>query len=374
MRWVRRQPIFAKRTSNRRGADVGSAKHRSVIIGLRGIGSQRPEEPKGLPLYGAMPNSHASAYHRCPDTDVVAVCDLDDQLLADFKDRWRDVWPDLKLYKDYREMLDVEKPDIVSVATGDHVHAGIVVESAQREATRAIICEKPIATTLADADRMIEATDKAGVLLSIEHSRRWYPAFLEARELIRSGEIGELKTIECDMFSQRAMMFRNGTHAIDMICFFAESSPAWLMAELETGFEDFTEYKGDGGHDPATDPDAAAYIRFKNGVRSFFNCRKMNFPGSQFYLTCDDGRIEVSDRESVLVRGTTHREWSRQTIVPTSYMHQFQAAFVPEVVDVLANGGNLVSPGPEGRKTLEIMLGILKSHHTGNTRVDFPLT
>ena len=344
--------------------------YKSVIIGLRGIGSQRPVEPEGLPLYGAMPNSHASAYHRCPDTDVVAVCDLDEGLLSDFEARWKDVWPDLRLYRDYLEMLDTEKPDIVSVVTGDHIHATITVEAARRASTKAIICEKPIATTLSDADRMIEATENAGVLLSIEHSRRWHPAYLAARELIRSGEIGQLKTIVCDLFSQRAMMFRNGTHLLDMICFFAESDPEWLTAELEEGFDDFTEYKGDGGHDPATDPDTAAYIRFQNGVRAFFNCRKMNLPGSQMYLTCDDGRIEISDREAILIKAGSHREWSRQTMVPGNYMHQFQAGFVPEIVDKLENGGELVSTAREARKTLRIMLGILESHHAGNSRID----
>ncbi len=250
---------------------MGEQKLNSVIIGLRGIGAQRPLEAEGLPLYGAMPNSHASAYHRSVDTQLVGVCDLDDGLLNDFKERWQDVWPDLRYYRDYREMLDTERPEIVSVVTGDHVHADITVTAAEQEATKAIICEKPIATTLADADRMIEATEREDVLLSIEHSRRWHPSYLTARELIRSGEIGELKTIHCDLFSTRAMMFRNGTHLIDMICFYAESGPEWVTAELETGFGDFTEYKGDGGHDPAMDPDTAAYIRFQNGVRAFFN-------------------------------------------------------------------------------------------------------
>ncbi|MEE2754794.1 MAG: Gfo/Idh/MocA family oxidoreductase, partial [Candidatus Latescibacterota bacterium] len=291
-----------------------------------------------------------------------------------FDNKWKDVWPDLRQYKSYREMLDEEKPDIVSVATSDHLHADIVVESARRKTTLAIICEKPIATSLTDADRMIEVTEQENTLLSIEHSRRWNPLFLEARQLIRSGDIGELKTIHCDMFSPRAMMFRNGTHLIDMICFFAESLPKWVTAEIESGFGDFTEYRGDGGHDPASDPDTAAYIRFQNGVRSFFNCRKMNFLGSQMILTCDDGRIEVSDREAVLTRAKSYREWSRQTLVPTNYMHQSQGGFVPEIVDVLKNGGDLISPAREAKKTLEIMLGILKSHHAGNSRVDFPLT
>jgi len=346
--------------------------YKSVIIGLRGIGSNRPEETD-LPVYGAMPNSHASAYHRCPQTEVVGVCDLDQDLLNGFKAKWGDVWSDLNLYTDYREMFEKEQPNIVSVVTGDHLHGNITVDAATHPSVRAIICEKPIATTLEDADRMIEAAEREKVLLSIEHSRRWHPSFLAARELIRSREIGELKTIHCDLFSERAMMFRNGTHMLDLICFYAEAAPSWVVAELEEGFESFTEYSGDGGHDPATDPGTSAYIRFENGVRAYFNCTKMTFPGSQMYLTCDKGRIEISDRETILVRADGHRVWSRQTMVPVSYMHQFQAGFVPEVVDKLENGGDLVSPPHEARKTLEIMLGILKSHHAGNQRVDFPL-
>jgi hypothetical protein len=48
-------------------------------------------------------------------------------------------------------------------------------------------------------------------------------------------------------------------------------------------------------------------------------------------------------------------------------------AAVGELIDVLEHGGELVSPAREARKTLELMLGILKSHHAGNNRVDFPL-
>jgi len=51
-----------------------------------------------------------------------------------------------------------------------------------------------------------------------------------------------------------------------------------------------------------------------------------------------------------------------------------QLAYLSEAIDVLENGGELISPGREARKTVEIMLGILTSHHRGNTRVDFPLS
>lgn len=346
--------------------------YKAVIIGLTGIGARRPEESPELPLYGNMPRSHAASYHRHPQTELVGVCDIRQEALDTFKTDWQDVWPDLNYYTDYKEMLEAEQPDIVSVVTPDHLHADITVNAANGSA-RAILCEKPIATTLADVDRMIAATEANNVLLSVEHTRRWSPIFQKARSIIRSGELGELRTVVSNMFSPRSMLFRNGTHMIDMICFFAESDPQWVFAELEEGFDHFTEYKSDGGHDPATDPAASAYIHFANGVRAFYNGVKIEMPGLQFELTCDKGRIEVSDRGISVIRGLSHTEWSKAEISAGDYMYSYQLASVAELVHVLENGGDLVSSGTEARKTVELMLAMLKSHERGNVRVDLPL-
>lgn len=342
--------------------------YRAVIVGLTGIGSNRPAEISD-PVFGAMPASHASAYHRHPQTEVVGICDLRQEMLDGFVERWGDVWPHVNTYTDYREMFEKEQPDLISVVTPDHVHADITVAAAESSG-QAILCEKPIATKLEDADRMIAVAEEQGVLLSIEHSRRWYPNYLKAREIIRSGEIGPLRTVVCEQFGPRAMMFRNGTHLIDLICFFADASPSWVVSDLEPGFEHFTEYKGDGGHDPATDPFASAYIYFDNGVRAFYNCRKMAFNGSKYSLTCENGRIEISDQQFAVITQREPRWWSHAEIPIDHYMYTKQSGAVAELIHVLENGGELVSPAREARKTLQVMLGVLDSHHAGNVRVD----
>ena len=130
--------------------------YKAVIVGLTGIGARRPGEPGAWPVYGTMPRSHAAAYHRHPQTEVVAVCDIRSEALTGFQREWADVWPEVRVYTDYRAMLAEEKPDLVSVCTPDHLHADITVDAANGGA-KAILCEKPIATTLADADRMIAA-------------------------------------------------------------------------------------------------------------------------------------------------------------------------------------------------------------------------
>ena len=346
--------------------------YRAVIVGLTGIGAGRRDETPQVPLYGSMPFSHAAAYHQHPRTEVTAVCDLRQELLDEFREHWQDVWPDAGLYRDYREMLDQEKPDLVSVATSDHAHADITV-AAVAGGARAIFCEKPIATSLADADRMIAAVAAHNVLLSVDHTRRWDPAHLEVHQILRRGDLGPLRTMVSEMFSRRAMLFRNGTHTIDLLNFFAGTRPQWVVAELEEGYDHFTEYQGDGGRDPATEPFASAYIHFEGGIRAFFNSYKTDFPGSQVVLTCEEGRIEISDRHARLIRGTSHYEWTSTEILPGRYRCEHQLAAVAELIEVLEKGGELISPGPESRTTLELILGMLRSHQAGNTRVNFPL-
>jgi predicted dehydrogenase len=345
--------------------------YRAVIVGLTGIGASRPAESEDVPLYAGMPRSHAAAYHRHPATEVTAVCDIRPQALEDFRARWGDVWPDVQLYTDYREMLDREQPDLVSVVTPDHLHADITVAAANGSA-KAIWCEKPIATTLADADRMIAAAEENNVLLSIEHTRRWSPIYQKARQILRSGELGKLRMIISNMYSPRSMLFRNGTHMIDMLAFFAESDPAWVFAELEEGFDYFTEYKSDGGHDPNTDPAATAYIHFANGVRAVYNSVKVTMPGGQFDLSCDLGRMEVSDRGLTILRGVSHYEWSATNGVVGEFMYTQQLASLAELIESLETGKPLVSPAREARKTLAIMLAMLQSHSLGNVRVGLP--
>ena len=175
------------------------------------------------------------------------------------------------------------------------------------------------------------------------------------------------------MFSNRSMLFRNGTHVVGMICFFAESDPQWVFAELEEGFEHFTEYLSDGGRDPATDPSASAYIHFSSGVRAFYNSVKIPLTGSQMELVCEDGAIEISDVQATVVRSTDHWRQTRAPIVADEYLHAEQLGAVAELIHLLERGGELVSPASEARKTVEILLAMLKSHELGNVRVDLPL-
>lgn len=344
--------------------------YRAALVGLTGIGSGRPA---AHPLTAA-PRSHAAAYHYHPRTDLVAVCDKNPAALDQFRETWQDVWPDMEYYEDYRAMLESAQPDLLSIATSDHAHADIAVEGALGS-PRAILCEKPIATTLADADRMIAACSDNKTLLSVEHTRRWDPTFLRARQLIQSGELGPLRTMVAEMFSPRAMLMRNGIHVIDLFSFFADTEvqPQWVVGELEEGFETHGSYSGDGGRDPDQDPSASAYIRYDKGLRVFLNIYKTAMPGWQMQVTCDAGRLELSDRSARVIQPHSHYDWPTSDLDVGSYLYTHQLGAVNELVQAIEGRSELTCSGTEARKALEITLAIMQSHVRGSQPVKFPL-
>ena len=311
---------------------------------------------------------HAQGIVGSQQAQLAAACDFDQKTLDDFIQQWPD--ETIAGYKNHREMLANEKLDIVTVATSDHRHADLVVDAAEA-GIKGIFCEKPLATTLADADRMIAACTANGTLLSVDHTRRWWPLWRRSKELIAEGAIGPVQYVIATLTGPRAMLFRNGTHLLDTVCYFADAQPAWVVADLEPGYENYTEYRGDGGHDPATEPAANAYIHFENGVKGFYiGGSKNTTPFTpQAEIVGATGRIVLaSEKQGMLYQGET----SSAIEVPALMVHGIVAG-MQELINAVAEGGELVSPGRAGHTVVELLLGILQSQQQGNTPVKFPM-
>ena len=361
--------------------------YRAGIVGLTGIAASAPAAPPSPVLGSVHGGSHAAAYARHPNVEVVGACDLVPERCEEFLERWGDRWPNVETYGDYRAMLSAGKLDLLSVVTSDHRHTQIVVDAAEA-GVKGIYCEKPFATTLADVDRMVEACRKHNVVISVDHTRRWRPLWYQVRTLIRSGELGELRRIVASLAGPRAMIFRNGTHLLDMICFFADSEPEWLMGELDDEHRDYPpRYAGDGGRDPATDPGGSAYIHFKNGVRAFLNASKTSFSAFELMLFCDKGRVRVDDATGAaevwqpgvaeLAQGKPVRWLLPQAAVTTGALEAGLSELISHVETAQqgkAPPAPLASPPEAGRRVLEILLAILQSNHAGSAKVTFPVS
>ena len=355
-------------------ADVTMTR-RVALVGLSWISADLPGEASDPTLGTAIPYSHASAIAAIPGLEIVAGCDIFEAARTTFRDRWSPTWPNLKVYADYREMLEAERPEIVAVVTPDHLHAA-VVQAAVAAGVRGIFCEKPLATRLDEADAIVAAVRAAGVTMNVNYTRRWYPEFVEARRLLRAGALGKLSQIVVQMGGPRSMLFRNHTHAIDLINYLADSEPLWVWAELEPGFEAYgTAYKGDGGNDPATEPGANYYIVYANGVRAYLTGMKDTVGlDTSVTLTGPEGRILV-DLEGIRVHSVHHEDirtkpgvTTIQRISPRWTMAGMQAG-IQDLVTAMDEGRDPASPPEAARATVAITQAILESQARGNIKV-----
>ena len=135
---------------------------------------------------GAMGKSHLEAYGRMPGTvEVAALCDLREEALAAGGQRF----PGARTAADFREMLEPGDLDLVSVITMPQTHCEIAVAALETGAH--VLCEKPLAMNVAEADRMLGTAERGGRMIQVGTNMRH---MLEAgilRELVASGKLGK---------------------------------------------------------------------------------------------------------------------------------------------------------------------------------------
>jgi predicted dehydrogenase len=206
---------------------------------------------------GRISRAHAHGYRANSEIELVACADISREALDAFGEQFS--VPPEKRYLDYNEMLDKEKPDIVSVCSHHQLHASMTIDAAKRK-PRAIFCEKPIALSLGEADDMIEACQKAGALLIIGHQRRFSPQYVSAYNALRAGEIGELQFIEGHGHPGTSLTV-DGTHTVDLMRWYAGDVPVeWVFGQI-----DFTEHHLGWGAE--VENAAMAIFSFNTGVR-----------------------------------------------------------------------------------------------------------
>ena len=342
--------------------------YRVGIVGLSWITSDPARAGTHPALGSAPPHSHISSLAEIPSVQVVAGCDIVPEARDRFVDTWSHKWPGVNVYDDYRTMIDAEGLDILCVATPDHLH-GDVVRYAAEQKVRGIFCEKPISVSLEDADSMIESIENHQVTVNINNTRRWVPIYVAAREAIRSGTIGTLQQINIHFGGERAILWRNHSHFLDLFSYFAESTPEWVVGELESSHDDYgLIYKGDGGRTADLEPGVNAYIAYQNGIRGFLSGMKAGAAQLSVQLIGSSGRIDLDDKFGQIVH-TTDLGTSRTPLVAESTMQSMHAGIV-DLIHAMETGAEPQSPPSEARKTVLLIEGILESHKRGNSRID----
>lgn len=117
---------------------------------------------------------------------LVAACDINEELLTERHQEF-----EFTPYTDYREMLEKERLDAITIVTPDPLHKDIALAAA--EAGVHILCEKPLDVTVAGCQEMIAACEAAGVLLMVDFHKRYDEYHLAMKQKIQAGDLGEIE-------------------------------------------------------------------------------------------------------------------------------------------------------------------------------------
>jgi predicted dehydrogenase len=192
----------------------------------------------------------------------------------------------------YEALLADPEVDAVYIPLPNHMHLEWTIAAAR--AGKHILCEKPIALTAADAERMAEAADAAGVHLMEAFMYRHHPSWVAVRELVASGRIGRLQAIQTwfGFYNDDASNIRNirefgGGALYDVGCYCINLSRMLFDGEPTRVEAAIVRDDGDG-----VDILTTGLLEFENGIASF-GCSIRTETDQRVHLYGSDGRISI---------------------------------------------------------------------------------
>jgi predicted dehydrogenase len=264
---------------------------------------------------GVMGERHARIYASLPDVELAAVCDTREDVARRLARE-----TGAAACTDFRVLLARDDVDAVSVCTPDGDHRG-PCEAAAR-AGKHVLVEKPIATTVADGEAMIEAAAKAGVVLLVGHCLRFDPRYHAARAAVAAGELGALQTVYTrrsntvaaqDRLQGRCSLPRFlGVHDYDVMRWLTGSEVERVTAESKWGLLRGRGYDVEDAN--------CALLRFASGVLGIAELSWIlprGFPASGDHradLVGDRGALAIATLETGLRRA----DESRAVVVDTA--------------------------------------------------------
>jgi len=328
----------------------------AAIIGLGQIGNQFDDDPKRTEIW-----THAGAYSAVPEINLVAGADSDADRLRRFVQR-RGV---ANGYRDYREMLRCERVQLLSICSPTALHHEMVLEGV-KAGVQAIFCEKPLAATVQEAAEIVAACESAGVVLAVNHTRRWESIYIHAKRLVAQGEIGVLKSV---VGHYPGKVFTMGTHLFDLMRFYA-GNVDWVCG-------DATDH-GEG------ELNLSGYLHFRSGVQGMVvsgwdranHLFELELLGSRgrIRLSGDGGRLDLSRFEDS-PRYSGYRELgAAQAMDPALLKGENRLiAAVKNIVQCMRSDKVPACSGRDGMAALEIAWALCESATRGHGRIEIPL-
>ncbi|MBR5742859.1 MAG: Gfo/Idh/MocA family oxidoreductase [Clostridia bacterium] len=244
---------------------------RTVKVGIVGCG-------------GIANGKHMPSLKKCENVEMVAFCDIIEERAVKAAAEYGA--KGARVFTDYRALLEMKDVEVVHVLTPNYKHAEISI--AALDAGKHVMCEKPMATTSAEARAMCEAARRNGKKLTVGYQSRSNPAYQYAHNLVAAGKIGEVYYIKAPQIRRRGVpvwgvfmdgekqgggpMIDIGTHSIDAALYVANNyDVASVTGVVNNKLKYYAKDNGDWGpwgeDRPFTVEDSAmGLVRFRNGA------------------------------------------------------------------------------------------------------------
>lgn len=296
----------------------------------------------------------------------------------------------IRLYEDYLEMLAKEKPDIVAIATESGKHAKIALDCIA--AGCHVIIEKPIALSIADADAIIEAGKRSGVMVCTNHQNRFNKSIMEIRKAIERNRFGKLLYGTAhirwardheyyDRAAWRGTWAQDGgalmnqcIHDIDLL--------RWMMGdEVDTvfGMTDRLLHPYIEAEDMGI-----AVVKFKNGAYGMIEGTTDVYPKNleeTLYIFGEKGTVKAGGESVNIIEewkfsdyfGDEERVKRECSENPPNIYGFGHTKLYRNVILAIEGKERLVADGEAGKRALELVLAIYKSAAEGKP-VKLPLS
>lgn len=328
--------------------------------------------------FSDVPDNHAEAVVANPRTQLVAGVNRGAEKLQAFGERFAVT----ALFHEVGQMLQAVGPDICIIATHPELHAQMVTECAAAATVKAVLCEKPMALSLAECDQMINACAQNDVLLQINHNRRWHAEWQLAHRLVQEGAIGDLNHIYCYMdgckphpswrSEHEGPLLHDYTHYFDLMDLYG-GPVDWLCGAAQQRRQPW-----------AVEDHASAMLGFAAGTTGLICGSELTvYTDHAFELRGTTGVMRMTGEQVHLFQAQQdwHEpdsgfQWSslQPVQVPRPVPVSTYVEALSELLDALDGHGQLRSDGQVGRRSLEMVSAVYQSQAAGNVPVRFPLT
>jgi len=308
------------------------------------------------------------------------------------------------LYDDYRQMLEVEKPDIVSIAP-DWISERVPMIEAAASVGSHIYCEKPVAGNLVEIDAIVNACSKGNIKMAVAHQWRAMPAIRQAIKDVISGKFGKLLRIwtrpKDDSRGGGEELLLHGTHLFDLMMAFS-NIPRWVSGHILQNEREVIQSDCHQGTQPVgliTGDSISATFGFDNGIRGFFeSTANLAIPGQSNFnnlfgmsIECEQASLELREPGDCYIYPAPrvlpdqeHLTWEKvwiegwhdkynHSFLWKNFLHLGNQILVKDLIKAIETETETLSSISMARYINEMVQGVYLSHFSNGRRIDIPL-